>query len=189
MKRSKKDSRNTRIGAAACLHYRMEVLVSDVDDTVRRAGGFMFDRAALGWTVIAIVPPECDLRPLAILGVHVVTIDDELSIDDWPAPTVMVIPTNYHTDSEPMRRRLQVARGHHSQILTWPAGDHRPRPTTAAAMVHHQLSSAAYAFKAHAVIALGLPGALETIEHFQSTATTTVAPPIALAPGMPADSA
>jgi hypothetical protein len=71
----------------------------------------------------------------------------------------------------------------------WTGDEYHPDSAPSNRIVHHRLSSAARAFKAQALIALGATTAVDPVESFRSLAATSFSLPIGLTPGVPADSA
>lgn len=180
----------TRNSSLAAKPYRMELMALDVADAVRHAGGWMFDRVASGWTVIVILPKCSDPRSLRILGVQVVAPEDALVIDECGPPAVIATRAELHRDDKRIRRRVDDAvERRHSEVVIWAGQEYQPDSVPNLRVVHHRLSSAARAFKAQALIALGAPIAVDPVESFQSLAATSFSPPISLMSGIPADSA
>ena len=146
----------------------------------------MFDRVASGWTVIVILPDCSELTPLRILGAQVSAPEDALAIDGCIRPNAIAIRAELYGDDERIRRRVDDVIAHrNSEVVIWAGDACQPDSVPNVRVVHHRLSSAARAFKAQALIALGLPIAVDPVESFQSLAATSFSPPIGLMSGIP----
>ena len=72
------------------LRYRLDVVAADVVDVVRFAGGWLYDRAMAGWDVTVLIADRPDDRPLQILGVQVLDLEDALaSVGTRPRPQAL----------------------------------------------------------------------------------------------------
>lgn len=60
------------------MRYRLDVVAPNVDDAVRAAGGWMFDRVMAGWDVRVMVAEGGDFRPLRIIGAEIADLETEL---------------------------------------------------------------------------------------------------------------
>jgi hypothetical protein len=155
--------------------YQLEVTACDVADVVRSAGGWLYDRAMAGWNVTVALTRGGDLRPLQILGVTVhPQVDDEDSSGP-PRGRALAVSSEV-VASDPLIRSDVVKalkRGLTEVTLwgdSWPAGlEFRGAP------VEHVLSSAARAFKAHALAALGSSEPVGPVETFRSKSTAVFA--------------
>jgi hypothetical protein len=174
----------------AATPYRMELMALDVADAVRHAGGWMFDRVTLGWAVIVMLPECHDPRPLRILGVQFIRHQDALAIDEAGTASVIATRFDLHLQDERIRRRVDDAleRGH-TDVVAWEGDGNQAGPEPKARTLQHRLSAAARAFKAQALIALGVEAAVGPVEFFESFAATSLSSPIGLVPDAPADSA
>ncbi|MBV9513764.1 MAG: hypothetical protein JO280_06970, partial [Mycobacteriaceae bacterium] len=65
--------------------YRLDVFAASVEDVVRSAGGWLFDRAMGGWEVNLLVTEPCDTRRLRILGINTIALQPTFaSTPDFP---------------------------------------------------------------------------------------------------------
>ena len=75
------------------MRYRLDVVAADVVDVVRFAGGWLFDRVMAGWDVTVLLTDLADRpddRPLQILGVGVLDLEDALaSVETRPRPQAL----------------------------------------------------------------------------------------------------
>lgn len=150
--------------------HAMIAIVDDVADAVRDAGGWMCDRVWAGWDVTAWVPSGCDTTPLRILGVTAVPLEGELT-DLWPSRRPAAIAIGSDVTSLPSRIRTRVdalMRDPGTEVTVW--GACRSVPGDRLHDVHHRLSAAAIAFKAHAMHAASLSEACGPTESFRSRA-------------------
>jgi len=135
-----------------CLRYRLDVVAADVVDVVHTAGGWLYDRAMAGWEVTVLLPPDCDTRPLRILGVQIGDLASGLRAT---SATLAVSAAAFAAD-DCVRERVRMALDHPlTEVALW--GDGWPlgmdRRMTA---VQHVLSGAARAFKSQALVAAGM---------------------------------
>jgi hypothetical protein len=157
--------------------YRLELMALDCADVVRCAGGWIFDYTACGWLVIVVLAECRDPTPLRILGAQVMLPEDVQVAYEGHPPTVLATNTDIYRDDAWVRDRVESAMTHRrSQIVMWGDEHCHPRATPNLCMVHHRLSSAARAFKAHALTALGAPTVVASFESFQSHSATLVSP-------------
>jgi hypothetical protein len=146
--------------------YALTVLVLDVADTVRNAGGWICDRARAGWRVSAFVFDDEDETPLHVLGVRTqrLTDDQPLSISN---PLAFALAASA-LDRELLGRRnrsdlLEAVRLKTTEVTIWGAG-----PVDCGRRfgnVEHRLSSAAKAFKVRAMemARTSAPACVETL--------------------------
>lgn len=136
------------------LRYRLDVIALDVAGLVGGAGGWLYHRAATGWDVQVMVPPDQDLRPLQILGVQTADLETELAAPAAEAAGhgLAVVAGAFAADPR-IRRRVQLAlqRSLTEVVLwgdSWPvAVDHR------LSTVQHLPTVAGRAFKRQALAA------------------------------------
>ena len=141
---------------AAAQRPCVSVLSTDVVDVVRSAGGLICDRVRLGWRVTVLIPAGEDTRSLRILGADVTDIDappDGLR----DRRSALVASAALYSNDRAARSEVESALATKTtEVLVWGAAlptelDHGSKA------VSYRLSSAAQAFKAQALIALGLP--------------------------------
>ncbi|HZQ33406.1 MAG TPA: hypothetical protein VFB19_16955 [Mycobacterium sp.] len=144
--------------AAALARYRIDVIGSTVEDVVASAGGWLFDRAMSGWDVNVFVTTPSDPRALQILGIKTGSPSPKReSATKWPPTQALAVGADI-IDADASVREIVTAtleRGL-TEVTMW--GDTRPAALRHRANdVEHRLSSAARAFKAHALAATTLP--------------------------------
>jgi len=136
------------------MRYRLDVVARNVPEVVRFAGGWLVDRVMAGWDVTVLITSDHDMRPLEILGVHV--IDLEAALDDWsfrPHPQTVAVAADLLACDERIRRGvLGALDSGRTEVTLW--GERCPDEIDGdMRLVHHRLSAAARAFKAQALAA------------------------------------
>ena len=146
--------------------YRLDVIATSVEDTIDRAGGWLFDRAMGGWEVTVLVPSCADVRPLRILGLKARHLDAALDGPDTLPEAVCLAADMYVADDRVRRAVHGALMRETTEITLW--GDHCGLPLDREVVrVDHRLSSAAGTFKSFARAAAGIPvDAIEPIETF-----------------------
>ena len=162
-----------RASATTFLGYEIAVEVADVRDAVRSAGGWLCDRVRAGWNVTVTVPDGADVRPLTILGVAVRSAGDEVpdGADASERPAAMALAADaLAQDGRLLKDVLKTLDRGTVEVTIW--GDGLPSALTGRVeSVRYQLSAAARAFKAQALIATGEPArAVGATEEFHSSA-------------------
>jgi hypothetical protein len=137
--------------------YRLHVAAPNVVDLITAAGGWLADRAMAGWEVTGFIADLHDDRPLQILGVDPVQFHPALDLRDLCAADSLAISPDLFIQESRIRMRVsRAATLGKTEILFMgeaiPAGAWG-KPTR----VKHQCSTAAVAFKRHALAAAGLP--------------------------------
>lgn len=157
----------TRSHADGLGKYQLDVTACDVADLVRSAGGWLFDRAMAGWDVNVVVTGECDPRPLQILGVNTHRSDPNDDPSDPPRVLALAASCEAITDDQQLRATLlRAMKGSTGDVLVW--GDSCVQSMErGVGSVEHELSSAARAFKGHALAALGLTEPVAPTEAFR----------------------
>lgn len=152
------------------MRYRLDVVARGVPEVVRFAGGWLVDRAMAGWDVTVLVSSGADTRPLDILGVE--THDLELALEEWadrPQPQTVAVAADLFASDARIRRGVLAALDHGlTEVTLW--GEHWPSELDSTiSSVRHQLSAAARAFKAQALVAAADPdaGMVGDIETFR----------------------
>lgn len=134
---------------------RLDVLAGTVDDVVHRAGGWLADRALAGWNVeVLVAVPELDetaARPLRILGASASSLRHEPSTNRSTRADAVAVAADLFTMDARIRDRVLHAYDRDLlEVTVW--GEAIPTELSARfASVEHVLSSAAQAFKAHAL--------------------------------------
>lgn len=144
----------------------------DAADMVGNAGGWMFDRAAAGWEVTALVTDPVAVDPLRILGATVLDLRQSLAVsrhDLWPTAIAVSLRT-YLAEREVREGVLACLDQGLSEVAIW--GDDLPRELESrVGTMCHRVSVAARAFKSCAMAAAGLPrAAAPATEYFSSGA-------------------
>lgn len=152
------------------MRYRLDVVAPNVVDVVKFAGGWLVDRAMAGWDVTVLVADHPDDRPLQILGVRTLDLEDALaSLEARPRPQTLAAAADlFGCDSRVRRGVLQALDQGATEVTLW--GQQWPAELDdSVGLVQHQLSAAARAFKARALAAAALPEApIEPTETFRS---------------------
>jgi hypothetical protein len=149
------DRRLQAVAGAVC-GYRIDVVASSVEDLVRSAGGWLFDRISQGWTVNASMTAPGDFRALQILGIRTAStrIDPGADID---VPSPLAAGAEPFVSDARVRGSIVAAftRGE-AEVTLW--GDSLPRRLNRnVKTVEHRLSAAARMFKAQALLAASIP--------------------------------
>ncbi|MBJ7338307.1 hypothetical protein [Mycolicibacterium sp.] len=150
------------------MRYRLDVVSPNVGDVVRFAGGWMVDRVMAGWDVTVLIDGAQDLRPLEILGVETQDLQGALEMwADRPHPQTVAVAAELFSTDPRVRRGVLEALGHGlTEVTLW--GEHCPEELDdTVGSVSHQLSAAARAFKAQALVAIHHPVAVGTAETFR----------------------
>jgi hypothetical protein len=152
------------------------VVAPTVADVVSCVGGWLVDRAMLGWDItVLIAQPQQDLRPLSILGVRSFAFDAVLKARmRLPIRDGMSVAADlYFGDARVRRYVIRRVHQRQSEFTLWGQdrlvnSDDDQTTTTSAVTIEHRLSGAARTFKAHALGAAlgswpaGVVGATET---------------------------
>jgi hypothetical protein len=143
----------SRHDAPADSRYRLDVVGLTVDDVVRSAGGWLFDRSMAGWDVNLYMIEPSAAQALRILGITPRPLDALKFVE----AQAIAVAADVFNSEECIRRDViaTLDRGFAEVTLwgdTWPSDVHRR-----AAAVQHRLSGAARVFKAHALSAAALP--------------------------------
>jgi hypothetical protein len=141
------------------MRYRLDVVAPSVPEVVRFAGGWLVDRVMAGWDVTVLVSPTADTRPLDILGVD--TCDLEVALEEWadrPHPQTVAVAAELFASDARVRSGVLKALDHGlTEVTLW--GEHWPAELDSTISSVHQLSGAARAFKAQALVAAADPDA------------------------------
>ena len=136
-----------------CLRYRLDVVAGSAVDVVQAAGGWLYDRAMAGWEVTVLLPQDCDIRPLKILGVRA----GDLASATGSTSQSLAVSADVFTTDAGIREKVLKALDHRLIEVAlwgdgWPLGVDRGMTR-----VQHVLSAAARVFKGHALAAAGSP--------------------------------
>jgi hypothetical protein len=152
----------------AALKYRLDVVAASPADVVCSVGGWLYDRAGAGWKVNVLLSQRCNIRPLQILGAQVADLDSQFA----PTSMGLAVSAEVFASNPDIREQVLKALDHRMTELTlwhdgWPlAVGHRMTP------VQHVLSSAARAFKRHALVAAGISASVGATEVLRSDMKT-----------------
>lgn len=153
------------------MRYRLNVVAPNVDDAVRAAGGWMFDRVMAGWDVRVMVAEGGDFRPLRIIGAEIADLETELV--RGPAgthPNALAVAAELYGRDGRIREGVRQALEHGgTEVTLW--GDFWPSELDrSVGSVQHRLTVAARAFKAQALTAAGIADEPGWAETFRSAA-------------------
>jgi hypothetical protein len=170
MQRVQSENRYRSGDSAHANPYRLDVFSDSVREVVAEAGGWIVDRVLAGWRVTLITDADDGQCAGRILGCDV-AIGSAIADASRPPPYGIVLTSaRCRTDSE-LQKCIADARDRQiaeiSLIGVAPSGRCDPRLHP----VIHRASSAAQAFKAHALLAVGLPdSSVGVTERFLSAA-------------------
>jgi hypothetical protein len=146
-------------GAGRVLRYQLNVVASTTEDVVQSAGGWLCDRARSGWDVNVLVADGGDPRPLTILGATALDLDKGFVSMVRSASRVgaLAVSTDVLGADTPLRDEvLRVLTQGLTEVTVW--GTRWPAELGRQAdSVQHRVSSAARAFKSHALAAADVP--------------------------------
>lgn len=159
------------------MRYRLDVVAGSVDDVVRFAGGWLFDRSMAGWDVTVLLTDlaDCpDVRPLQIIGARTLDLEDALAaVESRPHPQALAAAADlFGCDSRVRHGVLQALDHGVTEVTLW--GETWPAELDeSVGLVEHRLSMAARTFKAQALAAAlngeGAPrGSTGYLETFRS---------------------
>ncbi|MFD0689525.1 hypothetical protein [Actinomadura fibrosa] len=129
------------------LRRRLVAVSPSVPEAVRSAGGWLFDHATAGWDVTVLTDDMADPRPLRILGARHMRLESALAMPARdPRPHVLAISADLYWGRSNIRRMVAALGDAPVEVLLWGGDDARTGAP-------HRLSTAARAFKAHAMAA------------------------------------
>jgi hypothetical protein len=142
-------------GPARILRYQLTVIASTTGDVVRSVGGWLCDRAKAGWDVNVVVDDGGDPRPFTILGATTFDLDEgflSMVRNASRAGALAVSADLLGADPRVRDEVVRVLKRGLTEVTVWgerwPAElRHQTDP------VRHRVSSAARAFKSHALVA------------------------------------
>jgi hypothetical protein len=142
-------------GPAGISGYQLNIVASSMVDVVRSAGGWVFDRARAGWDVNVLVADHQDPRPLTILGATTLDLGAQFSSTVRKASHGGALAVSAHllaTDERVREEVLQILKRGFTEVTLW--GDEWPAELGRKIdPIPHHMSSAARAFKTHALVA------------------------------------
>lgn len=144
---------------------RLVVLAADTADTVAAAGGLIYDSVRAGWHVDVYVEKAGDERALQILGVGGRLIPETFDFEPlWP-DAVYLDAELYERHRHVRRMVADAVRRQHADIAVWHRDSHADQDMGPG--IEHRLSTAARAFKFHAMNAAGLDPQVVVVEPFR----------------------
>ena len=148
--------------------FRVDVVAFSVADLVKCAGGWLFDRAIAGWDVTVGVGDDQGVQALRILGLKAQPLESALeSIISCPAPELAVAAEAWSCDRGVRDIVASALRNGNRTLVFWgdTGADELDRRLR---MVRYQPSSAACAFKVHALAAAAVADDPGRVESFRS---------------------
>lgn len=144
--------------------YRLDVIGVRVNDLVKNAGGWLFDRMMAGWEVNVFLEEDTDTRPLRILGLRPIQAEPG-RLKRVESRAVVASSENVQT-SKSLTDLVNRALMMQSEVTLW--GSVAPASITyEASRIEYRMSSAALAFKAQAMLAASIgDGRIPSIERF-----------------------
>lgn len=142
---------------------KLIVVAADPADAVSAAGGLIFDSVRAGWIVEIYLEAPGDQRALHILGANGVELPEIFEYEPaWP--DAVFLSAVMHERHRGVQRLVAMSiRQHVTDIGVWGG---TVTGLDADAGSEHRLSTAARAFKPHAMNAAGLPPFASDIESF-----------------------
>jgi hypothetical protein len=145
-----------RPSASRVLRYQLNVLAGSAEDVVQSAGGWLFDRARAGWDVNVMLADRGDPRPLSILGATALDLNEgSLSMirSASPVGALAVSADLLGVDRRVRDEVVRLLKRGLIEVTVW--GSRWPAELGRQAdAVDHRVSSAARAFKSHALAAV-----------------------------------
>ena len=146
-------------GAGRILRYQLDVIAASTEDVLQSAGGWLCDRARAGWDVNVLVAGGADPRPLAILGATALDLDEGVLAMMRSASRVGALAVSADLLAADVRVReeiLRLLKRGLTEVTVW--GSQWPAELGRQAdSVQHRVTSAARAFKSHALVAADVP--------------------------------
>jgi hypothetical protein len=141
--------------AAGNLRYQLNVISATTQDVVQSTGGWLCDRARAGWDVNVLVADGGDARPLAILGATAIDLDEgflPLVKSASRGGALAVSADLLGADTGIRDEVVRVLKRGLTEVTVW--GAQWPAELGGLAdAIQHRVSSAARAFKSHALAA------------------------------------
>lgn len=150
--------------AAGIFRYQLNVVASSVQDVVGAAGGWLCDRARAGWDVNVLMIDGGDARPLKILGANAMDpdVDFVAMVRSTCGIGALAVGVDVlRTDSRVRDEILRALKRGLTEVTVW--GEQSPAELGHQAdALAHRVSSAARAFKSHALAAADLSALAST---------------------------
>ena len=141
--------------AGAILRYQLNVVAASTEDVLRSAGGWLCDRARAGWDVNVMAADGGDPRPLMILGAKALDRGEGFLSMVRSSSRVGALAVSAEllgADAAVRAEVLRVLKRGVTEVTVW--GEQWPAELGRQAdSVEHRVSSAARAFKSHALVA------------------------------------
>ena len=148
-----------RTSAAGILRYQLNVIGATTADVVQSAGGWLCDRARAGWDVNVLVADGGDPRPLTILGATAIDLDEGFPamVRSASRGGALAVSTDVlGADARVRDEVVRVLKRGLTEVTVW--GSQWPAELGRQAdSVQHRVTSAARAFKSHALVAADVP--------------------------------
>jgi hypothetical protein len=146
------------------LRYQLNVFAASAQDVVQSAGGWLFDRARAGWDVNVMVADGSDPRPLTILGATARDLNEGVLSMVRHSSRVGALAVSAELIGADRRVRdevVHVLKRGLTEVTVW--GSQWPAELGRQAdAVDHRVSSAARAFKGHALVAADVSADADT---------------------------
>lgn len=162
-------SANPLPDSAFTARHRLMVLAADAVDVIASAGGLLFDRVGAGWDVqVYLDEPDTGsgARALQILGIKTCMPSPQFDPARWP--DFLLVGADLYRRNIFVRRLFgTAARRSRTEVAIW-GGDWPTELERGIGPVQHRLSTAALAFKAHALRAVDLTPDVSGAEYFRN---------------------
>lgn len=148
--------------------HRMAIFAASAADVVQFTGGLIFDHVGAGWDVRVHITQDAteDERAMRILGIRHLLRSADMDSTEWP-DLLLTGAESYRSQPDIHRIFNAAARRQQTEVAMW-GGDWPGELDPGIGTVEHRLSTAARAFKAHAVTAAGLDSFADAAEQFVS---------------------
>lgn len=144
--------------------HKLLVLGVDTADIVSAAGGLVCDSVRAGMQVEVYLETPGDGRALQILGVGASILPDAFAFEpEWP--DAVYFAAALHERNRGVRRLITEATRRRADVALW--GGNWPAGNESTTCTEHRLSSAAQAFKSHAMKAAGVLPGTAPVESFR----------------------
>lgn len=147
------------------MRSQLELMAESAEQAVIWAGGLLCDRALAGWQVVVWLPEVTKSVALKILGAEARVAGSEVAIVGTVMPLVRIASGSGGPAGAGQLQTYLCDRTDPAGAAT---GSASPQAVVDG-VLHHRLSFAARAFKAHALMACGRPGPVGEVEMFRPT--------------------
>jgi hypothetical protein len=146
--------------------HQLLVVGADAADIVTGAGGLICDSVRAGLEVKVYLEVNGDERALRILGVRAGELPERFEFEsEWP--DAVLFTAGLHKRHQCVRRLVaDAAKRRRADVGVW--GGMWPVDGATGVGIEHRLSTAARAFKVHAMLAIGKPAHISPTEPFRS---------------------